>query len=416
MCDTYSRYLHGWLQSYISTWSYAERVQVKSIAHCCSKTLMDRTVFLARRPKSQQAMIYGLTTCKNTFGCPICTPMRMAKFRSKIGVLLDALRDKYYAFMVTFTIPHAAYQSCKEVSDILYNTWRLFNLQKGAHKFKKDGTPKYDSIVNEWWIKSQIKYNVRGYEYTWSRQNGWHAHFHCLFWVPRYLVDVAFSFEQELQNYWDKIAKLKTLQYWQKNKLYGTDEQRQKRLEALFWTTRKKRHSGLLISKHEAKSSEYIASWGKDLELTGGNYKQHKNGNLSPEQILEKAPNDNFFAELYKEYLLNVTRKPVHQRMSFSPGMNKIAVTYMNTQKYKEVIKKNISQKEDWEIVGWLSAEDWLKCYELNFSCPFISNMLWLAGHAPNLLSGFLAAQGISLHFSQHLFQKDVLKQMNHSA
>lgn len=413
MSEVYDHYLQHWLRKFIKTLPYNERLQLRNLALCNKITMQERPVFLLSNGKS--SLFFGQVTCKNSFACPCCSARIMAKTRTDIACCLDSLKEDYYAFMVTFALPHLKFMSCKETTDILYDTWRSCFINKNKNRKNPDGSFRPTSPINSWYHDNEITYNVRVSEYTWG-ENGWNPHFHVLFWVPRKYSEQVYQMETEIEKYWIKTAERKTKEYWQKNNLHGDSENQAKLLQQVFWA----RSAGYSVkfSKYEAKSSDYICGWGADSELTGNYQKQASHENhYTPYQILEKAANgDEEFAQLYREFMLNVTRKPVHRRKEFSKGLLQIAIKFKNTKAFKEVIKKKDAQKTEWKVVWWFSAEQWRELCDLNYNSPILSNILWLAAHHPLLLSEYLSVYGISAPKYQHLWQESVEKVFNNVA
>lgn len=413
MSEVYDHYLQHWLRKFIKTLPYEEKVQLRNLAHCNKMTVAEQPVFLLSNGKS--SLFYGQVTCKNSFACPCCSARIMAKTKTDIACCLESLKDKYYAFMVTFALPHLNFMSCKETVDILYDTWRACFVNKSANRKNPDGSFRPSSPINLWYHENKIAYNVRVSEYTYG-ENGWNPHFHVLFWVPRQYASQVYNLEQEIESYWIKTAEKQTAKYWKKNNLHGDEDNQKKLLQRVFWA----RNAGYSVkfSRNEAKSSDYICGWGADSELTGNVRKEASHeGHFTPYQILEKAAaGDDKFAQLYREFMLNVTRKPVHRRREFSKGLLQIVTNYKNSQAFQEVIKKKDAQRANWKVLCWFTAEQWNALSDLNYTMPIFSNILYLATYAPSLLSDYLSFYGISVHFSQHIWQSSVEKIFNSAA
>ncbi len=404
MSDILDYKLQHWLKKYIRTLPYNERIQLKNIYHCNERTLADHPVFLLSNGKN--ALYFGQATCKNTFACPCCTARIMSKYRSKIASAIDALKSEYYPFMVTFAIPHLKFMSCKETTDILYNTWRKAFFSKSVKRGR------YVNVVNKFWLQSEVKYYVRCSEYTWG-ENGWNPHFHVLFFVPRKYKSSVYNFESDIEQFWMDRAEKETIAYWKKHNLHGDAETQQKLLQRVFWA--KNAGHSVKFSRHESTSADYLTGWSGDKELTKTEYKTAHAGHFNPYEILTNAAKgDEFFAELYHEFMINVTRKPVHRRAEFSKGLHQIITTYRNTEGFKEAILKK-KQTANWEVVCWFSAESWQKLCELNYEQPILAQILELAVENPTAIFDVLENHGISVEFSKHIWTESIEAHLNHA-
>lgn len=397
-------YVQHWLRKFINTLPYNERQQLKNLRLCNSKIVQPgHPVFLLSN--GEQSKFHGQATCKNTFACPCCSARIANKHAKKIADCLDMFKKDYYAVMATFTIPHLKWMSCKEITDILYDTWILCFKNKTSKRERKV------NVFREWWQSTEIKYFIRAMEYTWGK-NGWHPHFHCIFFFPRDKVETFYSFEQQINDKWWRTAKLKTRQYWEKYNLHS--KYNYSDLEDLLFITKK---FSVKFSTYECTSSNYITGWTSDKEMTGNVHKSASwEGHYTPYQILTKAvAGDTEMAQLYREFMLNVTRKPVHHRFEYSQGLNKLIQQYQQTKKLKEVItKKNTSAK--WEVLWWFEKQEWNYLNDLNREFPILSNILWIATHSKNLLKNFLAFYGISAPKIRHIWVDSVEKAFNSAA
>lgn len=411
--NIYDARLQHHLRKKIGTLPYNQQLQLKGLKLC--NTVVSpkfSTVFLLRN-SAGEATFHGQVSCKNPWACPHCSSIIMKNYAKEIGAAIDALKDKYFGFMVTLTIPHDVNQSCRDVTDILYKTWRVAFANAFSKRSTVSGAIRYSSPINKFCVDNDIVHYVRCAEYTWSKKNGWHPHFHCIFWTPRKNKDNILKYEESIRDYWmssfDKVIDktdykesykkyLKTINY--ANELRGGDS------------------NGLWISKKDEKiaeslSSEYLAGWGADSELTG-NFKKSAshNGHLTPYQILEQAANgDNFMSDLYIEFALQVTRKPVHHRVNFDKkGLKKIIKDYINKVGYQEFLaKKNAT----WEVVAFFTSEQWRKLCELDKNSPILSNILWITANKKELLEDFLESFEIKLAKCVHPLAANVENMYN---
>lgn len=398
MCtQAFDARLQHFLKREIKKLPLEQRLQLKSIYHCCEKVIPANGakdgVFLLRNDKND-VKFFGQMTCKNPWACPHCTAMMMAKYSKKISAAIDAMREKgYAAFMLTLSVPHIKKQSCREVTDILYKTWSDW----AANVWKKS---KNFTVLGKMFNELGIEHYVRVAEYTYGK-NGWHPHFHCLFWLPKKNLQAVAAFEEQIRERWSVCWKR---QY----DLFATVD------KSIFEFTDSKQ--SLNISKDESGSvrecltSDYICGWGADKELTG-NVQKHAShsSHFTPYQMLEFAADGNKnMLNLYIEFMLQVTKKPVHWRVTFDKrGLNAIIKTYINTEGYKSLIaKKNDSS---WKVVAWFTSEEWQSLCDENKNSPVISNIIYLTHiKKEDLLEKYLEVFGVKLVKSAHLHTKVV--------
>lgn len=391
--------LQHWLFNQIDKLPPEQRAQLKSIRRCCTRPIPTKgempAVYLLSNGTS--AKFFGQMTCKNVWACPICTARMMSKYRSEIATMLDMLRNKkfadddYFAIGLTLTIPHLAFMKCKESTDILYNTWRYFTMKN----FKREHGHAYHQFNQD----IPVKYKVRVAEYTFG-QNGWHPHFHCILWIKRKDKDKVLQWQDKLNKFWLQCAKTYTLKYWQENNLHS-----QHNLNELcdkLYSKINPKHPALKFSVNndgsimECLSSDYITGWGSDAELTGNIRKEASHENhFTVYQIMLKAENDEKFKDIFMDYLLDVTRKPVHHRVRRSPGLLKLIKQYRNTEGYKKVIEQ---KKTDWKIILFFDTQQWSSlCFDFKH-IPVLENILYLALKDINLLYEYLDSLNVSYY------------------
>ena len=349
----------------------------------------------------EKAKIFGTAMCKNSWACPVCSAVMMSKYAAEIACAIDALREPKYnqlACMITFTVPHTSGMSCYETTEILYNTWKRFVLRGNKlmnHRYyTKDGMQIgktfYKEPFSEFCTEMNCTHRVRVGEYTWGTQ-GWHPHFHCLFWVDADKIQKVTKYEEAMRKHWYHICKLETLKMWNKLNPQKRDDNL-KRVNIMYSKLDKDSHC-VYISKDKSgdvivqQSSMYICGWGADKELTG-NFRAkatHEN-HLTPHQILDKAYESKGderekWLDLYMEYA-RATRLKRHARINFSThsGIKNIIKLWKQTQTYREVLKKKAIQQAEnvgrWAVIGWFSEQDWLKICLLEKQIPIKAMIL----------------------------------------
>lgn len=391
-------HLRDYLQRELGKLPANLQIQTKTLRSCGHRLVPAKVgsggAFVVSNGKS--AKLIGVSSCKNSYACPTCSAIRMSKYANEIGVAIDELEKRgYQGIMVTLTIPHLDFMYCKETFDILFNAYIRFrtSLRQHHNKGKIMDTP-----GSRFTREVGLKHTVSVCEFTWGK-NGWHPHFHSIFWVPRKNLQKAAEYEKVLHEKWMYYAKLETIKYWKKHRTLKDAEKTAEWMYSIVNQTR----GGLYFSKTEdgkiraAQSSDYICGWGTNRELTG-NYRKSAShdGHLTPYQILEKAANgDEFYKGVYIDFVLAITAGK-HRRIIWSQtGIKGIVKVGIQQNKCRELIKKKESESQEWKVLCWFTREEWSYINDLSRNSPVISNILYLATKGTTLLYEFLNGLGI---------------------
>lgn len=389
------------LQKHI-TENHPNTQTLKKYRYCGSQFIptIAPAVFVISNQK--QSRITGVARCHSSWGCPICTPKRMAEYGSRIACAIDALKSKYkmQPFMMTCTIPHHKWMDIKATYTILQNTWRKFSkecnpIRTAQYILKKNVTEDgravgiagtkvtyrktYRAPFPNMRKQLEITHNIRVYEFTWSENNGWHPHIHALFWLPtKNFSKLNDGWEQKLADYWWNLAEKEALKYYAE-KYPDKQNQYKSMVQHIFNEYRrlpKSGHRTIYFSKYKngkvrpITSSQYLNDWGGDMELANGTkQKTAADGHYTPHELLETAYKDptqrEKFMNLYLDYLKITFGK---RRIMFSPktGLNKIIQEWRKTNTWFETLKKKLMAKDagNWKVVAWFTSEQWLQiCY-----------------------------------------------------
>lgn len=310
------------------------------------------------------AKFEGLQSCKSPWSCPVCSARRMARESSRIASAIEALYKQYgeAGFMITFSVPHYHNFSCKQVYEILKETWKQF-VQQGKSKNRIGAFCKFNNEFN-------CTHRIRVCEFTWGHY-GWHPHFHCLFFVPKDRLQEVKNWQEALSERWFELTRRAAKKILKRDN-YCEDVD--KFIDDYF---AKSAHSrgvpDAVISLTEdgkvrrAVTSDYICGWGSNKELTGNIRKEasHK-GHFTPHQILCKAKEldnetlddekaDKYF-DLYIEYALATFKT---YRIKMSPSLKNIIEQWQETKEYREEIKKKSKIEGPWQVVCWFTKLQW---------------------------------------------------------
>lgn len=393
--------LHSYLHKILAELPANQQLQTKSLRLCGKKIVPQKglptAVYLISN--GQRSKFIGNTLCKNTWACPVCSAYMMSKYSSEIASAIEMKRaEGYMAFMMTLTVPHLRFMTCRTVTDILFETYSYFRRtakQKNYRPQKRTG-----SVSKQFFDDLAISDYVNVCEYTWG-VNGWHPHFHMLLWTKRENAQKIMDWQAKLNEFWLKTAKRITEKHLSKvfTENFAVDY-----VNRLY--TKAEEGAGVYISNdngvvRESLTSDYIAGWGADKELTGNRRKEASHaGHYTPYQILEAAYYGNAeMKKLYIEFVLQVTRKPVHHRVLWSKNGFKARLNnYRQSLKAKELLKKKENEDAEWKVVCWFTLEQWKDlCYK-NDEEPVLANILFMCNHARDILFEYFESIGIKMN------------------
>ena len=386
------------LRQLIDELPYQQQFQLRSIRYCGSKIIKDAYgqapgVFILKTETGNEAKFWGTTSCKSPWACPVCTARKMAQYAGDIACAIEAIRTWHNqaAIMVTLNIIHYKGLSCLELTEILYNSWKRFtvqgNKQNAGLKRKKWKASKWAQFCEYF----NCTHRVRVCEYTYNNEHGWNPHFHCLFWVDKDKLQEVAKWEETLKEFWMYCVQNEWAKY---RSAHDPDETHDFNYyyQHVKWTynygkIQNKVSQPLYISKNkngsirEQLTSDYIAGWGADRELTGNSHKRATcSDSRTPFQLLEDySKNQDITAgKLFIEYAL-ATKLHRHARINFSvhSGIKKIIAQWKKTQQYITETKKKFTRV--WKTLIWLSSEQWRQLSEYDENYCIKENLLYMA-------------------------------------
>jgi hypothetical protein len=128
---------------------------------------------------------FGIMSCKNVWGCPVCARKLSEKRKKGLTDLLNAQFGKFGSDSVTaslFTIPHGSYDDLKDINKRLLKSYKEMRESRDYKKLMK----KYGGCGSS-----------RATEVTWSMVNGFHPHIHVLnFFENCLLLEIDFLADQ----------------------------------------------------------------------------------------------------------------------------------------------------------------------------------------------------------------------------
>lgn len=156
-----------------------------------------KVMYSRTRDKSH---LKNMHTCGSVWTCPVCGYKISLRRRQELIRQLDLARAAGYSFMfVTFTLQHGLSSILAELIKLLKQLYRQLHAGKAYQRFKRQF-----GLVG----------SVRGFEFTFSFDNGHHPHLHVILisTLPQVELDKAAG---QIRDYYDRhySAKLAKLGY-----------------------------------------------------------------------------------------------------------------------------------------------------------------------------------------------------------
>ena len=346
--------------------SPADRVALKTFLNCGTKSVNNYGVAILSN--SHYSRLSGARMCHNAWACPVCSAFVMARYATRIAAAIDALKKEYVPIMITYTIFHSKNDSCQQAFDLLFGTWKRYQ-----------GGCRSGGVYSNFLRDCEIKHYVRCAEVTFT-ENGWHPHLHVLYFVPKSKLHIAAAKEMALREAWKsfEMKEMERISSYTKYDAFKISKELHGETAAGVYLSKDEKGNPVIM-----KSSDYVCGWGADKELTGNYLKEAtcKTSRTPHQLIMQASDGDQMAIQLYLEFAKYVV-KHKRRRVDFSrTGLNAIITNYMNSEGYKEVIKKKRTQLQEegaaWQTVIWFSNDDWYEICQNDL--PLVFMMLCFA-------------------------------------
>jgi len=293
-----------------------EIVASKSLEACCRTPIAGRTVVNVVR-NGDKLSYGGLMSCGSVWQCPVCASKITEKRRTELKIAEDVWKlNGGQVVMETLTVPHYLSDNLEELLKKIGDAFRHFTNNRTWKK-----------LASAYGILHRIRCLEVTYGYH-KKGNGWHPHFHVLFFLKDTLEEQDLRFLQS-----DHLA------LWQFACIsVGLPEPN-------------KAH-GLTISSPE-DASKYVSKWGMVEEMTKGHLKQGKTDGLAPFALLDECIlGDTKAGELFRDYAKAFKGK---RQLVWSKGLRE-AVGLGGEESDAEVAAK----EEPGEIVAQITHHVWV--------------------------------------------------------
>lgn len=284
-----------WLQSAARDICFGERVGA-----CCRISIPGRDVQVWGRTDIKRAKYRNVVTCGDVWKCPVCANHITAHRRDDLQYVISTL-NATIPIMISFTIQHSNVDGLPHSMAVLAEAWRSMTSCKCFTAYRSN---------------KLMAGHVRSLEVTWGKKNGWHPHYHALFFMRD--SNAISGFYSDVRTLWSEHVDMAG--------------------GRVSW------EHGCALTVADTSIAAYIAKWGhepsedtlprltrwgKAQELTRGPMKSAETGRFTPFEMLEeylvaKSPGPAYWGRLYKDYA-EAMRGQRQLTWSRSPDLRKAA-------------------------------------------------------------------------------------------
>jgi len=262
-----------WLQSAVRAILPGERVGA-----CCRVPITGRNVQVWGRVDLKRAKYRNVVRCANVWQCPVCANHITSHRRDELQTVISTL-DACLPVMISFTISHQREDSLTDSIHVLSDAWRSMTQCKCFTEYRREGV---------------TKGHVRSLEVTWGKANGWHPHYHALFFMPE--AGKIAGFYDDIRTMWlEHVNEAGGSSTWE----HGCN------------LTVCDNSIAAYVAKWGHEPSEdtmpQLTRWGKAQELTRGPMKSAERGRYTPFELLEeylisRDGGPAYWGKLYRDY------------------------------------------------------------------------------------------------------------------
>lgn len=266
------------------------------------------------KSKDHDAAHYGnLQTCSSVWQCPVCAARISERRREELKHAIAQADQAGSVSLVTLTFSHKRTDQLARLKTCITKAYSSMTEQRA-----------YKTLLSDF----EIYGTVRAFEVTWSEANGWHPHFHVLWFSERTLTaEDHVTIRDRLYKFWRAAAT--------KHNLGAPSEERGVDVRG---------------GEHAAK---YGAKWGLEQEMTKGHMKAGKGNSCTPFDLLGIYADEDckragaLFAEFARVF------KGARQ-LRWSKGLKeRFEITTLSDQDI------NTAQEDEAILLARLSLKDW---------------------------------------------------------
>lgn len=290
------------------------------------------------------ARFYNLNHCGSAWCCPVCAPYKLKKQALIAEYIIKQFAAKgRLAFLLTFTVPHLHYEPLSKVMDRLQNTFR--RSAKAIQKFRLR-------------LLGGREQMIKSTEVTYSRNHGWHPHFHVIVFCDADKWSNVPEFVEHWKRNWKKSCLV--VSNWSEEYYESTFSN--KKFTDVYLSVNR---NGTPYKVHDAN---YICSYGNASDIASEAIKIsnsitfRKSGFKSTQMFDLIASDDPKDHDLFIEYAMVTKGKP---RVNYSRNIHR-EVDWSGFESFDEALHAKATKKKV-EVVCSFTASDWSKLIRLSF-------------------------------------------------
>ena len=285
---------------------------VHQVRNCLrAKITKKKGVTLFYNVEREQANFGNLQRCYSVWNCPICsmtiTEGRRTELKQGLSNWIDA---GGHAYLVTFTNSH---HKGDDLRDLLQGQKKAF--------IKFWSKTKVVKMLKRLGYKGRIVAT----EVTWGEQNGWHPHYHMIFFFDHEINPQGLQSFLALE--WQDACLKAGLKA--PDLIHGVDV------------------------RNGTYAAKYVSKWGLEEEVTKGHLKKGLNGSLTPFDLLRGASTNNHYKTLFKQFADVFKGK---QQLVWSKGLKELLGIQQMTDEelIEETEKTSIEVRELGDLIWQL--------------------------------------------------------------
>lgn len=290
------------------------------VSWCLRRTLENEVKIL--KSSHGTAHYSGLMACSRAWECPVCAAKISERRRGELVKLIDSHKQASGSCMLlTFTFSHTRFDDLSQTLDKVSKAWRHMTKSRAFRNLMSDL-----SVIG----------SVRAFEVTWGKSNGWHPHYHVIWFSELAQLPSFDLIRHNLYCLWRSVCVRFDLGIPSPTR--GVDVR-----------------NGDYAAQYAAKfglEDSAKRQWGLADELARAHTKNGRNGHHSPFQLLDLyADGQKYAGDLFREY---VTCFKGARQLVFSNGLKSRYDVAETTDEELAVV-----QDDSAVVLGSITLDQW---------------------------------------------------------
>lgn len=301
--------------------SASKKLLPKSRVNWCLRRVLDSEVKILKSSHGT-AHYSGLMVCGKPWECPVCAAKIAERRRNELVTLVDAHKAQGGScLLLTFTFSHTRFDDLNGTIKRLSKSWSTMTKSRA-----------YRSLMSD----LNVTGSVRAFEVTWGNSNGWHPHYHVIWFLDSNLSVSMDFIKAKLFSLWLSVCTRFHLGIPSFER--GVDVR-----------------NGDYAAKYAAKfglEDKAGGNWSIADELAMAHTKNGRNGHYSPFQLLDLyISGHESSGSLFREYVAAFSGS---RQLVFSKGLK-------SRYEIKETTDEELAvlQDDSAVLLGSLTLEQW---------------------------------------------------------